>query len=390
MRDLTDWALPLGRIFGVALRLHILFPVIALPLFLRLVGISNGNPDATELFLFTVVLLFALVLVHELGHVFAARVMNGEPGPMILWPLGGLFNGPVAESPRVNLQVAFWGPLANLLVCVACALVLLAGRFSPLNAFNLVANPLQTQIANVDDGRVYTSDCAFRYYRTGTADAVTPNNVITALDGSFFVKDAPQERVERAIAPAWVVWVWRACWLSFWLAVVNIMIPAFPLDGGRMLHAVLWSRSDTRTATLTVCYVGFGAAFILMMVAFVANESFIVFLSLFLCVTSYLMIRREVDEASAATSPDYSEGYSSLENEEAPRTLPARRQSFFKRWLVARQIRRLKQEHEDAINDEVRMDELLDKIAQQGQKSLSDEERRFLERVSNRYRNRSS
>ena len=67
---------------------------------------------------------------------------------------------------------------------------------------------------------------------------------------------------------------------------------------------------------------------------------------------------------------------------------PPRRHGLLKRWLQARQIRRLKQEHEDAIADESHMDELLDKIARSGKHALTDEERRFLERVSHHYRNR--
>ena len=62
---------------------------------------------------------------------------------------------------------------------------------------------------------------------------------------------------------------------------------------------------------------------------------------------------------------------------------------LFKRWRQARLARRLQRENEERARDEERMDQLLDKIARTGKESLTEEERRFLERMSARRRNMS-
>src|SRR5262249_39571092 len=84
---------------------------------------------------------------------------------------------------------------------------------------------------------------------------------------------------------------------------------------------------------------------------------------------------------------DFSQGYTSLERDhDAP---PQRkRQSWFQRWLQKRAARKLQREQEQREAEERRMDELLEKIAREGKQSLTDEEQRFLTRVSAKYRNR--
>ena len=64
------------------------------------------------------------------------------------------------------------------------------------------------------------------------------------------------------------------------------------------------------------------------------------------------------------------------------------RGNFMKRWLAARTARRIQQEIETRQVEDERMDQLLDKIAKSGKAALTDEERRFMDRVSARYRNR--
>jgi hypothetical protein len=85
---------------------------------------------------------------------------------------------------------------------------------------------------------------------------------------------------------------------------------------------------------------------------------------------------------------DFSAGYTSLEKDDPPPPQP-KKVGPIKRWLQARQARRIAREQEEKARDEERMDQLLDKIARLGKEALTDEERRFMERVSARYRNRS-
>jgi hypothetical protein len=85
---------------------------------------------------------------------------------------------------------------------------------------------------------------------------------------------------------------------------------------------------------------------------------------------------------------DFSAGYTSLEKDEEPPPRP-RRVGWFKRWRQARTLKRLQRENEERARDEERMDQILEKIARSGKESLTDEERRFLERMSARRRNMS-
>jgi hypothetical protein len=57
--------------------------------------------------------------------------------------------------------------------------------------------------------------------------------------------------------------------------------------------------------------------------------------------------------------------------------------------MQARAARRIQREVEQRQQEDERMDQLLEKIARFGKEALTDEERRFMERVSARYRNRS-
>src|SRR5205085_1683944 len=81
---------------------------------------------------------------------------------------------------------------------------------------------------------------------------------------------------------------------------------------------------------------------------------------------------------------DFSQGYTSLEQDEPPRPRK-RRLNFVQRWLQRRAQRKMQRDMEQAVAEERRMDELLAKIQRGGVDSLTEEEKRFLKRVSDRY-----
>src|SRR6266851_2592320 len=78
MADFFRWSLPLGRFFGIPVRVHILFPIFAIGIILRVAyqpGVAPGTwIDAAVL----IGLLFAVVLLHEFGHCFGARAVDGD------------------------------------------------------------------------------------------------------------------------------------------------------------------------------------------------------------------------------------------------------------------------------------------------------------------------
>src|SRR5262249_59273335 len=121
MRDPLTWSIPLVRLFGITIRVHVLFPVVALGFILRLgFKAEDLGWDAATV----MGLLFVAVLLHEFGHCFGARLVDGDAHEILLWPLGGLAGVDVPHTPRANFLTTAAGPLVNLILCIgtACAL----------------------------------------------------------------------------------------------------------------------------------------------------------------------------------------------------------------------------------------------------------------------------
>src|SRR5262245_16172012 len=132
MHDPFAWSVPLGRLFGITVRAHWLFPFVALGLVLQSAfykppGLPNYRPPEGA-WIDTAILmglLFVSVLLHEFGHCFGARSVDGDAQEVLLWPLGGLAACEVPNRPRAHFLTAAAGPAVNLLLCAACALLLL-------------------------------------------------------------------------------------------------------------------------------------------------------------------------------------------------------------------------------------------------------------------------
>ena len=126
------------------------------------------------------------------------------------------------------------------------------------------------------------------------------------------------------------------------------------------------------------------------MFAIVKQETLFLLLALFIYVTCrQQLIVLETGGEESLFGYDFSQGYTSLERDEPPRAAPPRRRlNWYQRWSQRRAARKLQREQDQQEADERRMDELLEKIAREGKQALTDEEQRFLKRVSDRYRNR--
>lgn len=61
--------------------------------------------------------LFAIVLLHEFGHVFACRQVGGVSNQIVLWPLGGVALGRPPPRPGAELWTIAAGPLVNVVLC---------------------------------------------------------------------------------------------------------------------------------------------------------------------------------------------------------------------------------------------------------------------------------
>jgi hypothetical protein len=183
--------------------------------------------------------------------------------------------------------------------------------------------------------------------------------------------------------------------VNWFLVVVNLLLPAFPLDGGRLMQCFLWRRSDYRPAAATAAFLGFLVMLCVGVYAIAVNQLLPAVLAAVIylrCRRELVDLEREVEEEQAATEYDFSQGYTSLEREHpddhAPPPAPPAKPGGLQAWLRRRAERRAHRERELRAADERRLDELLDKIHREGKQTLTPDELHFLTRMSSKYPNR--
>jgi Zn-dependent protease len=104
-----------GRVAGVEVRVRVTTLLLPLWALWRAASAPVGGGFLLAYLLGYVVVLYALVLVHEFGHIFAARRFGVPSRLVTLSPLGGLahLESP-APSPRAEIAIALAGPATNL------------------------------------------------------------------------------------------------------------------------------------------------------------------------------------------------------------------------------------------------------------------------------------
>jgi stage IV sporulation protein FB len=363
MRDPLWWSFPLCHVFGITVRIHIVLPLVMLAVVGRMAYDDNAMPGTWKDAAWLMGLLFVAVLLHEFGHCYAARRMDGEASEVLLWPLGGLARVEVPHTARANFITAAGGPMVNLLLCVAAALAM---AFLLDHPYRPSWNPLSWLRADAATGFPYrfNTDGLVKLQVWGHADTVTTDNVAAITLARFFL----------------VNWV---------LLLLNVILVGFPLDGGRMLQCALWPSLGYRQATAYAIYAGFFCMFVVLFASFVIMDPLPMLLAAYIyvsCKQEWIVLETGGEES--VFGYDFSQGYTSLERDE-PAPVKPRQPNFIQRWLRRRADRKRQQEQEQQIAEERRMDELLEKIQRHGKESLTDEEQRFLKRVANRYRKKS-
>jgi Zn-dependent protease len=354
MRDVLSWSFPIGQLFGILIRIHLIMPIFILGTIGR-EAIKDTIPgswmDAAAL----MALGFVSVLLHEFGHCFAARYVDGEADEVLLWPLGGLaFCRALPHKPLAHFIVALGGPLVNLILLVIAALVLsfaLDQHYRP--QFNPIWYPYRSDTTGAMPIAIWGGE------------SFTSHNFLAINLQRFF----------------WVNWV------QF---LFNVLVIGIPFDGGRMLQAALWPRMGHYQATKVAIYSGFVFMALTVLASFMvpSNEALVLCLAIFIfmaCALEWMALEAEREESLFGY--DFSQGYTSLEKDE-PRPVEPKKKNFIQRWLDERAAKKEQEEMEQREADDQRMDELLDKIQKNGKESLTDEETRFLKRVSDRYKNK--
>lgn len=397
MRDPMTWSIPLFRAFGIQVKLHILYIVIMLAMLLRAYSETASKGHFAEFALLLIVMPFVVVLLHEFGHCFAARKVDGEADEILMWPLGGLAYCAVPHTPKANFICTIGGPLVNVILCVVSGAALFAeGYLAPINIFasRQVYHPELHNWQTGGEGKPY-ADSPYFVTEEGRK---APTMEYYVEDGKFKVRNpskptewVPARMAEYEVYPPWVLWTARFFFLNWFLLLFNL-IPAFPLDGGRMLQQIIWGRTgDYRAGTQIACWTGLITSLLFLIVSFWWNDALLLGLGIFMMFASYqqLVILERGTMEEGTFGYDFSKGYGGFgpDDDDKPAAKP-KRVGPIKRWLQARRARKIQRENTQRAADEARLDELLDKISRTGKESLTPEERRFMDRVSARYRNR--
>lgn len=337
MRDPFTWSLSLGRWAGVRVRVHIFFLIFVVIVLILHGGLVGEEPRDLGLASLFVGVLFVSVLLHEFGHCFAARFVGGKAEEIVMWPLGGLAFVEVANTPRAQFVTTVGGPAVNLVFVTGCALFL-GGR-----ALGILVDPFQSPID------VYL-------------DPTLGGNAVLGTVGMVLHLN--------------------------WILLLFNLLPAFPLDGGRLLRCVLWSYTGFGQATKWAVQTGKVSAIALFIFAAVTYNFMLFGVAIFI----FVMAERERQMLEAGLlfddsvfGYDFSQGYTSLERDAIQKP---RRPSAWRRWRDRRAQIRQERELAQHREEERRTDEILAKLHQGGMQSLSEDEKRFLTRISTRYRNR--
>ena len=334
MRDLLSWNISLGRWLGVHVRLHGFFVLLAALLLFR------PYDDVFAHGALALGVLLLSVLAHEMGHCVAAWRHGGSVDQILLWPLGGLSHVHVSHDPHQELSTALAGPLVNLTICVV-TFPLVAWLLGSWDRVAMLLNPFLTPWSN--DGLTIT----------------------VALEFVF--------------------------WINWWLAMVNLL-PAFPLDGGRALRALLWRHLGYRTAVLHVVRSATITSLGLIVIAWFISAAHVhaVVPLLLVAMLLYFSGRQEAQRLhepveDVAPAYEFAAGLPTLDAlDESPEPEPGP----IRRWLDHRREVRERRQQELEANEERRLDEVLERLQQFGMQGLSPEDQALLNRVSARYRNR--
>jgi Zn-dependent protease/predicted transcriptional regulator len=219
---MRNWSVFTVKAGGLEIRIHLTF--IVLLLFLLLVEVNrSGTRVAGRVFMIAGLILIS-ALLHELAHTVVSRRQGFPIKGFVLLPIGGLamgdptVHGESVRDLRKETLIALAGPLVNAVLAGAAALLLLATG----KAHGLWLPPL-----------------------------VTPSNLGT----SFF-------------------------WINACLCGLNLL-PAFPLDGGRILRAWLARRMEFRVATRRAVSLGHIFAGLFMLAGAAANIQLLMLVGFF-------------------------------------------------------------------------------------------------------------
>ncbi len=217
----------LFHIRGIPLRVHITFPLILIWSMIQF-GLISGLGAAGAIFgVIVTLLLFGIVVLHELGHAIAAQQYGVDVREIVLLPIGGVAQlGHIPDKPAQELVIALAGPAVNFVIALIMWVV---------NSITGIGGTLRDPVMLV--------------FGFGQLD-------INTLFSYLFTA-------------------------NLFLAVFNL-IPAFPMDGGRVLRALLALRLEYARATAVAVTIGQTLAWVIGLWGFLGGGFFLILIAFFI------------------------------------------------------------------------------------------------------------
>ncbi len=353
MSEKFSWSGNFGRWWGVPLQVHLFFFLFAATVFcvewhyLQQPGTVAGTA------LVTIVVVFFMALLHELAHGFAAATLGGRLNSLVITPWGGQSEMAMPLQPREQFLVHAAGPFFNAAAFAIGALLL---TMTERASFTSLINPLQP----------------------------------FALQGGFEVS------LMKIVT-----------WVNFQMLIVNL-IPAFPFDAQRMLRSAVLAY-NRRTPALSLesglLFFGVSSGLLLIAAAWLLRDNntgpiqptwYVLGVAGILVIFSarYGFHQEVVDAQKELQILDELMNYEMLydneddEDEDTDPWLGDHEEGSIADWLYDQQSATENAERSVAIEEERRVDAILEKLHSDGIEALTDEERRFLDRISQQYRRR--
>ncbi len=309
------WTIRLFRLWGIDARIHLITIIyIGIEILSPLLRTNAG----WQIMLGLMASLFVIVLLHEFGHCFACRWAGGQANRIVLLPFGGLAFTMPPDDWRAHLITTLGGPAVNVVLAFLSAGVLAAiGQ-----AESIVFNPF---------------------------------NPFPSM---------PHQASSSAALMA-IVLVWQFHFVNLVILAFNVLLPFFPLDGGRIVQELMWAKFGYRTSMRIATTVGLVGAIGVAVFGLATKQSTLTMIGVFglwACWTE----RQRLQFAGAFDGAPTGLGPAGSADGPAPPRGPSRGE-----------LRQRDQERADAAE----LDRILAKIADHGMQSLTGAEKRTLERL---------
>jgi len=220
---MRSWSIPVGRLFGIEIRIHLTF--LFLLVFVWSTESNTQDPTAVLRGMALVGIIFGSVVLHELGHALVARGSGIPAKSIILLPIGGitmLDEARAVPDPqnawKREVRIALAGPLVNLAIAGVSALILLA----LIPGFPLLVRP-----------------------------PMHSNALLRSI-----------------------------VWANLYLGLFNLL-PAYPMDGGRILRSLLAFRRPKEEATRVAAGAGQLFAILMGLAGLLYGNFMLMFVALF-------------------------------------------------------------------------------------------------------------